>query len=249
MAIYLGTNKVELGGTDGAGYMPGGKVLATKTYSFNLGQTNYSSITPTTTAQSLTLPATDFTAAGGTTMTCFKIGEAFDGTVINRDLHDYIVLFTTVITYNYGTNNVSSTIHGIKSSFARDYHEGKYRGSVDSSTGQLTSTYSKAGSYITNVTPLLYQKADNTYSLTTSQGIYHSGSTICSFGTSNGKDYLELRCGTYSVKYSDTYCPLASLTAINPANTIIQCTWYIYEGDKSMYTNIYDTAYELVANS
>lgn len=248
MAIYLGTNKVELGGTDGTGFMPGGKLLATKTYSFNLGQTNYSSITPTTTAQSLTLPATDFTAAG-TTMTCFKVGEAFDGTVINRDLHDYIVLFTTVITYNYGTNNVSSTIHGIRSSFTRDYHEGKYKATLDSSTGQLTYLYTKGGGYITSVAPFLYQKANNTYALTTSQGIYHSGSTICSFSTSNGKDYIDLKCGAYSVKYSDTQCPLASLQAINPTNTIVQCTWYIYEGDKSMYTNIYNTAYELVANS
>ena len=248
MSIYLGSNKVALAGTDGAGFMPGGKVLATKTYSFNLGQTNYSSITPTTTAQTLTLPATDFTAAG-TTMTCFKIGEAFDGTIINRDLHDYIILFTTVITYNYGTNNVSSTIHGIRSSFAKDFHQGKYRSSVDSSTGQLTSTYGKNTNYITSVAPFLYQKANNTYALTTSQGIYHSGSTIGSFGISNGKDYIELKCGAYSVKYSDTYCPLASLQAINPANTIVQCTWYIYEGDKSMLTNVYDTAYELAANS
>ena len=40
MAIYLGTNKLTLAGTDG-GYMINGRLIKTFTYSFNLGQTNF----------------------------------------------------------------------------------------------------------------------------------------------------------------------------------------------------------------
>ena len=65
MAIYLGTDKVRLSGTNG-GYGLNGRLLLTKTYSINLGQTNYSSLTPSTTSQNLTLPATTYSTSGGT---------------------------------------------------------------------------------------------------------------------------------------------------------------------------------------
>ena len=153
-----------------------------------------------------------------------------------------------VINYNYGSNNMASTIHGIRSAYVKDAQEGKYRSSVVSATGQQTTTYTKNVSYITNCTPLLYQKADNTYGVTTSNGIYHSGSTITSFSTANGADYIDLKYGAISVKANDSYCPVASLTKISPAATTVSCTWYIYEGDRSMYSTINDRAYELAAN-
>lgn len=247
MAIYLGTNKVDYVGTNG-GYMLNGHLILTKTYSFNLGQTNYSSLTPSTTAQTLTLFTTDYTTTAGTTIKCYRIGENYDGTIINRDAYDYVIFFECVINYNYGSNNVSSTIHGIRSTYVKDFQEGKYRNTVIAATGEQNITYTKSASNITIVTPFLYQKADNTYAVTTSQGIYHSGTTIASFNTADSKDYIELQCGAFSLKAHDTYCPASSLALINPSQTTVQATWYIYEGDRSMFTNIYDRAYELVFN-
>lgn len=247
MAIYLGTNKVSLAGPHET-YLMNGHLLTKKSYNFNLSQTNYSSLTISTTAQSLTLPTTTYTTTAGTTMTCFRLGEDYDGTGIDRNNHDYVIFMECVINFNYGSNNMNSKIRGIRSSYARDYQEGKYRNSIISTTGELNTTYTKNYSNITSCTPFLYQKADNTFALTTSQGIYHSGSTIASFGTTNNKTYLNLNCGAFSVKGNDTYCPVSTLNLINPAQTQIQVTWYVYEGDRSMYTNIYDRAYELVAN-
>lgn len=246
MAIYLGTNKVDLGGTNG-GFMLNGHLIATKTYSFNLGQTNFSSITPTTSTQTLTLPATSYSTSGGTTITCFRLGEDYDGTLINRTAHDYVVFQKYEIDFNYGTNNVNSMIHGIRVGGARDHHFGKYIAGVVNTTGVLTEIITNSGSYINAVHPLLYQKADGTYAMASSQGIYGS-TTPASISTTNGKDSMDLKYGSVYVKYSDSYFPLAALQALNPTNTIFTVTWEIYEGDKSMYSHIYDTAYSLAAN-
>ena len=248
MAIYLGTNEVSLAGPPD-GYLLNGRLIATKTYSFNLGQTNYSSVEKTTTQVNLTLFTTEYTTTAGTTVTCFRLGENYDGTIIDRNAHDYIVFCNSVINYNYGSNNVSSTIHGIRSAFARDFQGGKYINNVNASTGQLGTSYTKNNSYITSCYPLLYQKADNTYGITTTScGIWHNNSGPATFATTNSKDYLDLKCGAFAVKANDSYCPVAALQAINPANTTVQVTWYVYEGDRTMYTNIYETAYRLAAN-
>jgi len=84
MAIYLGSNEVTFAGLGGGGYMPNSRELITKTFNFTLADTNYSSITSTisTTAQTLTLPATSYSSAG-TSITCFRIGADYDGTVID----------------------------------------------------------------------------------------------------------------------------------------------------------------------
>ena len=248
MAIYLGTNKISNAGTNG-GYMLNGRLLTTKTYTFNLGQTNYSSLTPTTTAQNLTLPATTYTTSPSTTITCFRVGEDYDGTVINKDDHDYIIFSYLTIDYNYGSNNVTSTIHGIRSVYATESPEGKYRDSVNPSTGILTNTYTQSINIVGgSKTILLYRKADNTYAINSSpNGIYGTCSVLASWFLSS-EDYFDLICSGFKVKANASYCPVEALNAINPAGTIVTVQWDIYEGDRSSYTNVCDKAYELAAN-
>lgn len=247
MALYLGTNEVGLAGPFG-GYMINGRLIAEKTYSFNLGQTNYSSLTPTTTAQALTLPATTYTINASTSVQVIRIGQDFDGTIIDRNTHDYVVFCYVVINYNYGNNNVSSAPHIIRSVYGRDFQGGKYRNTINSSNGQLNDTYTKGSSYITSATSFLYQKADGTYAITTgTQGIY--GQASASVTTAGGHDYFYIQASGFSVKANDSYCPVDSLTAINPANTIITISCEVYEGDRSSYTNIYDKIFQLAANT
>ena len=244
MAIYLGTNRISPAGTNG-GFMLNGHLLTTKTYSFNLGQTNFSSITPTTSTQSLTLPATDYSSAS-TGITCVRVGKNYDGTVIDSTAHDYYIFRQYIMNYNYGSNNVSGTIHPIRGTGGQDYVYGHYAYQVDSSTGITTNTYTYTGVNTTSTNPMLYQKADNTYAIATSQGIY-GGSTVASYTTNSSGDYLNLKFSAFYVKYNDSYCPLAALQAINPANTIITITWEIYEGDVSAVSKIY-SVYDLVKN-
>lgn len=245
MAIYLGTNRISPAGTNG-GFMLNGRLLTTKTYSFNLGQTNFSSITPTTSTQSLTLPATDYSPAS-TSITCVKVGKNYDGTVIDRTAHDYYIFRQHIINYNYGSNNVSGTIHPIRGAGGYNYIYGHYCDGINSSTGITTDTYTYNSVNIANVTPMLYQKADNTYAITTSQGIY-GGSTPGSYSTNSSGDYLNLNFSSFYVKYNNSYCPLAALQAINPANTIITITWEIYEGDVNVFSKGY-SVYDLVKNT
>lgn len=245
MAIYLGTNRISPAGTNG-GFMLNGHLLRTKTYSFNLGQTNFSSITPTTSTQSLILPATDYSSAS-TSITCLRVGKTYDGTVIDRTAHDYYIFRQYVINYNYGSNNVSGTIHPIRGTGASDYIYGHYCNGINSSTGIATDTYTYNNTSSTNTYPMLYQKADNTYAIITSQGVY-GGSTAASYTTNSSGDYLNLNFSSFAVKYNDSYCPLAALQAINPANTIVTITWEIYEGDVDQYSKIY-SVYDLVKNT
>lgn len=246
MAIYLGTNQVGVNTNfNPNGYLKNGRLLTTKTYSFNLGQTNFSSITPTTSTQNLTLPATDYSSAG-TSITCIRVGQTYDGTIIDRTAHDYYIFRQYIINYNYGNNNVSGTIHPIRGAGGYDYIYGHYCSGVDSSTGIATDTYSYSSTTTTSITPMLYQKADNTYAITTSQGIYGGASAASYTNDSNGA-YFNLSFSSFYVKYNNSYCPLAALQAINPSNTIVTITWYIYEGDESLYSKIY-TAYDLVKN-
>lgn len=248
MAIYLGTDKVSLAGTNG-GYGINGRLFLEKTYSFNLGQTNYSSITRSTTAQSLTLPATTYTTGGGTTITCFRIGENYDGTKIDFNNHDYVGFTDCVIEYNYGTNTVTGTLHPIRCCQCRDYQEGRYFNSVNSSTGILntTTTPTKNSSYIQASTAVLYQKADNTFGIVSSgSGIYHSGTGAISWVT--GSNYIDLKMGAISVIQNTNYAPEEALALVNPANTIITMNWHIYECDKASNGNIYSQAFALAAN-
>ena len=245
MGLYLGTNEVTLAGPND-GFMTNGKLIATKNYEIKLSDTNFSSLTPSTTAQTLTLPATDYSSAG-TSVTCFKLGEDYDGTIIDPYHHDYIVYYENVVEFVY-SSSVSGTIHGIRTVYTRDFQHGRCYSSIDSSTGKLTSSLSATGSsYVGSRAVLLYQKADNTYAFySTAYGVY-AAPTPAAISTSNNKGYINLNLSSVSVRGHDTYFPVAAITALNTTNTKIKNTWYVYEGDKSMYGRIYE-AYALAAN-
>ena len=246
MGVYLGTEAVSFAGVSG-GYGINGHLLTTSTYTFNLGQTNYSTLTVSTTAAAITLPATTYTSTASTTVAAIRIGEDYGGTVIDRNNHDYVVFTQVKVAYGYGGNDVSSVIHPIRTAYVRDYQEGKYRNSVTASTGKLTTAYTKNGSYITSTTVLLYQKADGNYAISAqTYGIY--GTATPSFATSNNKDYININCSGFNVRAHATYAPVDTLNLIDPSKTIITITCQVYETDRSSYTNIYDAAYELAAN-
>lgn len=247
MALYLGTNQVDIMGPS-EGFMKNGRLIATKNFEFKLSDTNFSSITPTTTAQSLNFPATDYSVAG-TSVTCFRLGSQYDGTIIDPSNHDYVVFFESVAEFAY-SSSVSGTIHGIRGVYTRDFQHGRYRNSIDSSTGMInTSSLSTTGStYLTSRSLLLYQKADNTYAVyTTAYGVYLAPTPAAIVGSNASSGYINLNLASMSVRAHDSYFPVAAIQALNTTNTKIKNTWYVYEGDQSMYGKIY-SAYELVAN-
>ena len=247
MAIYLGTNKVQWTGFNEL--LTNGHFLTKKTYSFNLGQTNFSSLTPSTSSQNLTLPATTYTTSPSTSIACIKIGKDFDGTILNFYAHDYVVLGEIKIDYNYGTNNVNSTIHGIRSARTSYWQSYKYR-TFATATGALVNAYNTSNaSSSQNV--VLTQKANNTYTYTTgSYGVAGNGGVVASStGTATGNDgSLSLGCSGFTIRGHATYFPVETFALLNPASTIIEVTWYVYEGDKSFSTTYIDRAYELAAN-
>lgn len=245
MAIYLGTNKVDLAGLQPGnqlGYMGNSKLIAEKTYSFNLGQTNYSSLTVSTTSQTLTLPATTYTTSPSTSINVFRVGEDYDGIIIDRELHDYVSIGEGKIEYAYTQpdNVMNSLVHGIKTSMCRDYQYGKHY--TVSSTGELNTSKNYGGSYFSGQAVLLYKKTDGTYSTTTSYGIYSTSTPVIAYVDAT-KDYLNLQLSSISVRAHATYFPVDAMNYIDPTNTILTFTWHIYEGDSNVFSRIYQTAY------
>lgn len=246
MGIYLGTNEVSLAGTNGNGFMVNGRPIATKTYTLKLSDTNFASITASTATTTLTLPATSYTTTASTTITCFKLGPDGDGTPIDLVAHDYVVFFEAVTNYNYSTT-VAGTIHGIKSVFTRDAQGGRYHSSVIANTGALnTTTATYSNTYTTNTSKLLYQKADNTYAVYSTNYGFYCNPTPVQFGRTNNRSYIELRLASVCIRGNDSYFPVTAINALNPTNTTMTCTWYVYEGDKSIVGQVNERALELV---
>lgn len=245
MPIYLGENRVSLSSPD-AGFLQGGYLVAKKTYSFNLSQTNFSSITPTTSAQNLTLPATDYSAAG-TTITCLRVGEN-DGIVVDRSTGDYTFYCEVKINHSYGNNDISSINHGIRYVSAQEIQYTAYRNTFDAQTGILKADrVVTTGTHVTSKTILLYQKANNEYVIYGgNSGIY--GTASADFGTTNGITYINLKCTTFKVQGNATYFPVDSFSYIDPSQTTIDVTWYIYKGGHNSYGNMLERCNELVSN-
>lgn len=244
MSLYLGTNKVDIMGPS-EGYMTNGMLIAKKEYEIKLSDTNYSSLTPTTSAQTLTLPATTYTTSPNTTITCFKLGQDYDGTIINRSAYGYTALFEFQIEFVY-SSSVTGTIHGVRYGYAKDFVQYGYPSSFNSTTGVLNvnNINNNTNTYTSNSSRLLYQKADNTYATSTnSYGIYISLTPlVCN------SNNIELRLSGVSIKYNDTYFPLAAMQAINTTSTKMKATWYVYQGDSTVASRLYTRASMLASN-
>lgn len=253
MSVYLGLNKVGPSFTtekpdDQYGFLKNSQLIKTVTYDLPLSSTNFSSLTPTTSNQNLTLPTTVYTTTAGTSIVVARVGEDYDGTIINRTNYDYVIISEGYWTYAFtqSAETMNTMIHGIKTGMCRDYQEGSYYGI--SSTGQLNATSSTTGTYCTNQCVTLYRKTNGTYASTSSYGITTSGTTG-GFSTSNGKDYINLSVASVAIRAHASYFPVEAMQYIDPANTTLHFVFKIYQGDKSVISTIYKTAYDYIALS
>lgn len=252
MAVYLGLNQVGIANLiekpdDQYGFLKNSQLIKTVTYDLLLSNTNFSSLTISTTNQGLTLPATDYSNAG-TSIIVDRIGEAYDGTIINRNEHDYVVLCKGYWTYAFTVNEatINTLIHGVKTGICRDFQAGKYNTINTAGTLNATNTFGTA--YLASSAVLLYRKVNGQYATATNTGIYTTSQTA-SFAAASGQDYCNLLLGGLGVKASASYFPVDAMNYIDPANTTLHFIWEIYEGDKNIYSTIYQTAYNYVALS
>lgn len=244
MAVYLGSNEVSISGTvldSQPGFMQNSKLIAEKTYSFTLADTNYSSLTPSTTSQNLTLPATTYTTTPSTTITCLKLGESYDGTVIDRENHDYVIIGNIKVVVAYTT--IPSGSCQMNYVATRDYQIGKYPSSINSTTGEFTSMYS-SGTYCTTASLGVFKNAAGNYISQSGYGIKggYASASISSGAPSASINYIDLKIQNFSIQAQATYMPVENFAMINPTNTTFVATWKIYEGDRSIYSELYDTS-------
>lgn len=246
MAVYLGSNEVSMSGTvldSQPGFMSNSKLIAEKTYSFTLADTNYSSLTPSTTSQTLTLPTTAYAPTPATTITCFRLGESYDGTIIDRENYDYVVIGNVKIVVAYTTMpSASCQINYVST---RDYQIGKYPNALNSTTGEFTGIYSNSG-YLTNTATGICKNAKGSYVQSSSYGI-KGGSATCSTtagSPSASINYINLNLSGFSIQANTTYMTVENFANIDPANTTIVATWKVYEGDHNIYSELYGTSYK-----
>lgn len=242
MAIYLGTNQVgvntNIGPSGQLAFMKNGNLLTTKTYSFKLSDTNYSSITPSTTSQTLTLPATTYTTNGGTSIICHKIGQSYDGTIIkytsDLDTKFYMIFMQESHDYAYtvGDSTLNTIPYGIKTNFY--YINVPYR----YSTSYPITSYgtSSSSSIYTNGT--LY-KENNAYKSSSGIGIYVNSSSQISIQS----NYIDLKISSLTVRADTSKFAVDALNYLNPSNITFNITWKVYQCEDNPYLYIYKRLY------
>lgn len=244
MGIYLGSNPV---GTtimvekpdDQYGFLKNSKLIKTVTYDLPLSDTNFSSLTLSTTAQTLTLPATDYTTAG-TNVTVDRIGADYDGTIIDQYNPNiaYVAICEGYWTYAYTATDATmdTMIHGIKTYTCRDAQPYKYHNIAND--GTANTSWSTSLTYCTSCCQTLYKKVNGTYAATSSVGIYCTSQSI-----SLSSNYIGISLSSVQVKGSDSYFPVTAMQYIDPNNTILHFIWKIYEGEKNVANLVYQTVY------
>lgn len=253
MAVYLGSNKVGPSFTtekpdDQYGFLKNSQLIKTVTYDLPLSSTNFSSLTISTTSQNLTLPATTYTTTPSTTITVAKSGEDYDGIIIDRANHDYVVIGEGYWTYVYTQNEatMNTMIHGIKSGMCKDSQTGWYY--QINTDGTLKTTPSFTSGYCTGQCYHLYRKVNGQYATISTYGINVTGASA-SFSTSNNKDYIDFTLGSATVRAHASYFPVDAMNYIDPNNMTLHFIWKVYEGDKNVVSTIYKTVYNYIALS
>lgn len=248
MGVYLGSNKVGVNSVSmipSEGFIQNGKLIAEKTYSFKLSDTDYDSKTISTSSQALILPATTYTANPNSTIICHKIGENYDGTVINYDNFDYIVHFTAYWDFVYTQTDsiMNNLIHGKKYAYICFYYPAKWYG-INTDGTKKSSLSTSSSDHLYN-SRFLYRKVDGTYGTNTTYGIYFNSSSNISVYS----DVINLGLSNLYTRSNESYFQLEAMNYIKSSDITMNFAWKIYQGDHLSSRKFYveDTLDNLVA--
>lgn len=221
------------------------QLLYTATYTLPLSSTNYSSLTPSTSSQTLTQPATSYTTSASTSPTYDRWGSAYhSGSALDFSQYNYLVVSEQYVNIAYTTTeSTMSLAHAVGFGSVYIYSIGQY---PRASSGNIiyptpttygTTTAASCGGYYS----LEFRNASNTKQIAqTTYGMSASPQTP-SFATTSSltSSYINFRAPTWSIRTSTAYMNQNAWQYIDAANTTLYVKQRLYRVKKSgLYENI-----------
>lgn len=243
MSLYLGSQQVTPIITSGALYGLGGAnplKIFSKDYSTTLANTNYSSLTPSTSSQTLQLPATTYTTTPSTSIIIDRVGNGYNDIVLESlQIYSYFAVCNTVIQVSYTQDESTLTMPHIIKTAQKDIYapclsDGIYQ-------GELTPFWSMTSAVITATVTGVYRNASGVLNTSGSYGIYPSSSSASvssgSWYSDSKNHYIDIKLGSIYIRAHSSYHDLTAFDYINPNNTTIVAHWDIYRCDRP---NLYE---------
>lgn len=201
------------------------RLLHTATHNVTLSDTNFSSLTPSTTTQYLTLPATAYSSAG--TNVIFDVYSLYDSNDYKL-LKDYGVIVVYEMFADIKYNSGVEGYHITGSSNLVLFWVGQ------AISGMGTNSYvSQGAARGTNGSGIVNMQMPT--------GIYFAYPTFTAeYGGSPGSIYVRnVTCKTAStgIKVDTTYMPAGAFSYIDAENTVIKYRCQIYEVDNESVRN------------
>ena len=228
------------------------ELLYTATYTLPLSSTNYSSLTPSTSNQTLTQPATSYTTSASTSVTYDRWGSSYHGgAALNFGEYNYLVVSEYYIYIGYTTVESSMGLaHEVGYGYVQIHSIGQYpRVSGGNIIYPTPTTYGNttvnASSYYYS---LEYRNASNVKAIAqTTYGLYLSPQTPTLASTSSlTSSYINFRSPTWSMRTSTTYMNQNAWQYVNPARTMLHVKQRLYRVKKSgLYENVAIRAVEM----
>ncbi len=210
------------------------------TYNCKLNDTNYSSKTPSTTAQALYWPATTYTTSGtGLQYPTFdRYGTGYhNGEPLDFSKYDYFVLEDYIADIKYTVDEAAmGALHSIKatqSGFSHLYESFKTTsGNIIIPTDTIIGTATMATQ---NFYGIWYRNASNVLNFARQgYGIYFTQVGPSFSSTSYlAVPYINFRLPYVYIRGHNSYHPVSSFTNIDTENTQIKVRMRLYKIDKS----------------
>ena len=242
MALYLGSTPVSMvipNTRPWWSYGTNPKFLYEANYQCTLADTDYSTLTPSTSAQSLKFPATTYTASANTNVVFDRYGSGYhNGEALDFLQYDYYVLADYLIHVAYtGTESTMGATHTVKDTYTAIIYPYRNFTVSNSVVTNGISTNNTITIGYTGIGRLWYRNASNAIVAYGSQayGFYFTPSvfTLSASNRTVPINYLNFRTPTLSMRANNTYHILASFNSVDATNTIIKIRQRLYRTDKA----------------
>lgn len=219
------------------------------TYTVTLSDMNYASKTPSTSAQSMTHPATTYTTSRNTNPVFDRWGSEYhSGSALNFASYDYFILNDTIVNVAYTSTESSLGIaHSTEYELVGFHFIGqRFRLSSGNVISPTSTTYGTTTAVTTTFPNVFYRNASNTlYTATNSSyGVYPAVAAPTFASTSNLKsNYINFRAPTWSIRTNTTYMNSGAWTYVDSANTTMKNRQRLYQVRKQ---DAFETAFSRI---
>lgn len=201
-----------------------------------LNETNYSSLTPSTSQQTLQLPATAYTANPSTSIILDRYGPEYHNGTLNWGNKDYLLVSQVIIDIKYTQNESSLTMpHALKYGGVCYYYYFKYPSTFNITTGYDNNALNSSTNSTQHQTFSVYRKADGTLASGSTYGFYCYPSNIL-LGITNASNpntiYCYFQLSGWYMRGHTTYHDVTAYNYVNATTTSISINCKLYEVDR-----------------